>query len=98
MEGGKKVEKKVERREGVMPRFGVLTIQQHDRTAYVIFDRQTARITDGVYAVLNLALDVAAYNEALGAVAQAGMTPHAEALGLRFPGRQPQARARRTSA
>ena len=81
-----------------LPRFGVLTIMQHAHTGYVIFDQRTGRITDGVYAVLTLALDVAAANEALGRVAYAEMTPDAEALGLRFPGRQTQARARRKSA
>ena len=73
----------------MIPRFGVLTIHMIDgRHGYVIFDRQTARITDGVYGVLGLALDVAAANEALGRVAYEGMTPDAEALGLRFPGRR----------
>ena len=81
-----------------MPRFAVLTIKQHDHTGYVIFDQRTGRITDGVYAVLTLALDVAASNEARGGGAYENMTPDAEALGLRFPGRQSQARARRKSA
>ena len=81
-----------------LPRFGVLTIMQHAHTGYVIFDQRTGRITDGVYAVLPLALDVAASTEARGRGADANMTPKAEALGLRFPGRQSQARARRKSA
>ena len=68
-------------------RFGVLTIvlpsTQH---GYVIVDTQTGRITDGVYAVRAMALDVAAASEIAGPPTD--MTPPAEALGLRFPSRR----------
>lgn len=67
-----------------VPRFAVLTLAlPNEHHGYVIFDRQTARITDGVYTFLSLALEVAAYNEERG-VPTADMTPDAEALGLRF--------------
>ena len=54
------------------------------RPSSVIVDCHTARITDGVYFRLDLALGVAAFNEERGALAEDG-TPTTEALGLRFP-------------
>jgi len=69
------------------PRFGVLTIVvQSGRHGYVIVDTLTGRITDGVYDVRDTALDVAAGSETSGPPTD--MTPTAEALGLRFPGRR----------
>jgi len=72
----------------LLPRFGVLTIVPADgRQRYVIVDQQTGRIVDGVYARMTEALDVATLCESeVGA--PEGMTPNADALGLRFPGRQ----------
>ena len=70
------------------PRFGVLTIVvPSGRHGYVIVDTQTGRITDGVYTIRDMALAVAAHNDARGEPAE-DMTPTAEALGLRFPGRR----------
>ena len=68
-----------------LPRFGVLPLARHGRRArYVIYDRQTQRITNGVYFLLADALGNAASAEAYGANV-ADMTPYAEALGLLFP-------------
>jgi hypothetical protein len=67
------------------PCFAVLTIVgATGQRGYVIFDCLTARITDGVYAILDLALDVAAHNERLDGNAS-GMPPTTDGLGLRFP-------------
>ena len=69
----------------LFPRFAVLALAPGETgERYVIFDRHTARITDGVYGLLEMALEVAAYTEAGGRPAE-DMTPTAEALGLLFP-------------
>jgi hypothetical protein len=70
-------------------RFGVLTISVVDtmgqpHSGYVIFDRATSRIVDGVYFRKELALEVAACNIIRNAPPQ-DMTPTAGALGLEFP-------------
>ena len=67
-----------------MPRFAVLPIIPYGRTTYVIYDRATQRIVDGVYAIRAQALDVAACFETVGAPVS-DMTPTAEGLGLLFP-------------
>lgn len=70
------------------PRFGVLPLAPNGRqSCYVIYDLHTQRITNGVYHVLDMALDNAASAEAHGADV-ADMTPDAEGLGLIFPPRQ----------
>jgi hypothetical protein len=67
------------------PRFGVLRLAPDGQTPrYVIYDRQTQRITNGVYFVLDLALENAANAECNGADVD-DMTPCAEALDLLFP-------------
>ena len=72
----------------IRPRFAVLTIVTMDgRPGYVIFDCQTARIIDGVYTILDMALDVAANAERLDDPAR-GMPPMTEGLALRFPARR----------
>jgi hypothetical protein len=69
-----------------IPRFGVLTMLGARGTpGYVMVDRHTGRIIDGVYTVRDLALDVAAFNEACGEPPYPKMTPDAAALALRFP-------------
>jgi|RhiMetdeSRZDD1v2_1073273.scaffolds.fasta_scaffold1650936_1 hypothetical protein len=71
-----------------LPRFGVLPLDRDGRRPrYVIYDRLTQRITNGVYMVLDLALANAANAEARGADVP-DMTPYPEALGLLFPGRR----------
>ena len=68
-----------------LPRFGVLPLASESRRPhYVIYDRQTQRITNGVYFVLDLALANAANAEQAGADVD-DMTPTATALGLLFP-------------
>jgi hypothetical protein len=70
------------------PRFAVLPLAKDGRQSrYVIYDRLTQRITNGVYGILDMALANAAYAEACGADIE-DMTPCTEALGLLFPGRQ----------
>ena len=72
----------------LVPRFGVLTIVPADgRQRYVIMDQQTGCIVDGVYARMAEALDVATLCNSRGD-APGDMTPTADALGLRFPGRK----------
>jgi hypothetical protein len=71
-----------------IPRFGVLPLEREGRTPrYVIYDRRTQRITNGVYFVLHLALENAANAEESGGDVP-DMTPYTEALGLLFPRRQ----------
>jgi hypothetical protein len=70
-------------------RFGVLTISVVNTggqpyAGYVIVDRATGQIVDGVYFHKDLALEVAACNIVRNAPPQ-GMTPTARALGLAFP-------------
>jgi hypothetical protein len=66
------------------PRFAVLPLASDGRVPrYVIVDRHTARIVDGVCLARDLALEVAACCEQRGSPAD--MTPTAEALGLLFP-------------
>jgi hypothetical protein len=69
-----------------LPRFGVLplTLAGWTPRGYVIYDRATGCITDGVYFDRALALDVCAFCERNGGGAPE-MTPTAEALGLLFP-------------
>jgi len=66
-------------------RFGVLPLNPGYQSRYVIFDCETARIIDGVYFRLDLALDVAARCAQVGEPLYDDMTPTAEALGLLFP-------------
>jgi len=66
-------------------RFAVLTLALPEGThGYVVFDRQTARIVDGVYPGLPLAVMAAALCE-VHSGAREGIPISAEALGLRFP-------------
>ena len=67
-----------------MPRFAVLALERTWTARYVIYDRATQRIVDGVYASRVQALDVAAWLETEGEPVP-DMTPNAEALGLLFP-------------
>jgi hypothetical protein len=77
---------------GLLPRFAVLPLAPDGRNpCYVIYDRLTQRITNGVYFVLDLALANAANAEERGADV-ADMTPNAEALGLLFPQQRSKAR------
>jgi hypothetical protein len=66
------------------PRFGVLTIVGREETpGYVIFDRVTGRIVNGVYFDKYAALEIArTYSPEHG---REFMTPSSEALALSFP-------------
>jgi hypothetical protein len=67
------------------PRFGVLQLATEQRTPrYVIYDRLTQRITNGVYFVLHLALENAANANTNGGDVE-DMTPCPAALGLVYP-------------
>jgi hypothetical protein len=65
-------------------RYGVLTIAGLRHPGYVVFDRATGQIVDGVYVRKQDALEVAACNNIRHA-APKDMTPTACALGLEFP-------------
>src|SRR5262249_39335864 len=78
-----------------MPRFAVLPLAPDGRSrGYVVYDRQTQRITNGVYVVLAHALANAASAELYGSDVP-NMTPDAEALGLLFPPPRKTGRLRR---
>jgi hypothetical protein len=78
-----------------MARFAVLSLERTWTARYVIYDRATQRIVDGVYSFRLQALDVAAWLEMEGEPVP-GMTPNADALGLLFPKQRPQAAPERS--
>ena len=66
-------------------RFAVLPLAPDGRhRRYVVYDRQTQRITKGVYGILDDALANAACAEAIGSD-WPNRTPWDEGLGLLFP-------------